>query len=306
LPEWLSGPVLGQFLALCSAISFSLANNFISRTTQSAGDKGVMFSILVTAGLSLVLWLALEAGDTGWPNGQEAWQGLGWFALAGLLAMVFGRTLVFESIRRLGVTRSTAVKRLNPFFAVVLAAVFLSEPISNLDKIGMTAIALSFGLLIRESLSQRGSLGDAPPSLAYLFGVFGALAYALAYVARKAGLNGLEAPALGTLVSALTGLAVFLTMALFFQSHRRNVAQVFSTLDRWIVIGAIMVSLGQILLFAALAFETVATVVLIASLEIFMSIFLSVVVFKREARPSLAVGCAALLAMGGVGLVAFG
>jgi drug/metabolite transporter (DMT)-like permease len=301
----LSGPALGQALAVCSALSFALANNFISRTSASGGDKGVMFSVLVTMGLSALLWLALESSEAGWPAARAEWIAVGWFAMAGVLAMVFGRTLVFESIRRLGVTRSSAVKRLNPFFSVLLAVLFLAEPLTGGDAIGIAAIALSFGLLIREStLRGRDVLDHAPPTPAYLFGVFGAFAYAAAYIARKAGLGGLDAPALGTLISAVSGFAVFLALSPFSARHRRNLSGIFSHLDRWIVVGAIMVSFGQIFLFAALAFETVSTVVMIASMEIFVSIFLSVFIFKSEPWPRPAVLVAAVLAMVGVVLIA--
>ncbi len=301
----IEGAALGQVLALCSATSFAVANNMISRTTRSGGDKGVMFSVLVTMGLSALLWLALEAGRGELLSLGAAGPGLLWFALAGLFAMVFGRSLVFASIRGLGVARSTAVKRLNPFFSVLLAALILGEHIGGLDVLGMGVIALSFALLVHESL-KRGTRVSAPPPRAYLPGVLGALAYALSYIARKLGLDALPAPALGTFVSAVAGFTVFTLLALVLPRHRANFRDMFRHLDRWIVGGAVMVSGGQILLFAALNYEKVSTVVLIASLEIFISIVLSVLVFRGEARPGPAVLFAAALAMIGVWLVAAG
>ncbi|MBD3677933.1 MAG: EamA family transporter [Rhodobacteraceae bacterium] len=285
-----------------SAASFAFANNFISRTSRSGGDKGVMFSVLVTMGISAVLWLLLEAGRT---QAELSVDGLLMFAFAGLAAMVFGRTLVFESIRRLGVTRSTAVKRLNPFFSALLAALLLAEPITRFDGWGMVAIALAFALLIRESVRQKGKLAvEAPPPVAYLFGVFGALAYASAYIARKAGLEVMPSPAFGTFFSASVGFTVFAALAVVSPRHRSNFRGMFRHLDKWIVAAAVMVSFGQIFLFAALAYERVTTVVMIASLEIFISILLSVFLFRSERLPSPAVALAAILAMAGVGLVA--
>ncbi|SLN63668.1 EamA-like transporter family protein [Roseivivax jejudonensis] len=299
----LDGPALGQLLALGSATSFAVANNMISRTTRSGGDKGVMFSVLVTMGISGLLWLALEAGRTGLGAGGSARIGLAWFAFAGLMAMVFGRTLVFASIRTLGVARSTAVKRLNPFFSVLLAALILGEVVTGTDIAGMAAIAVSFAILIRESFA-RGTRVKAPPPAAYLLGVAAALAYAVSYIARKLGLETLPTPAFGTFVSAVSGFAVFSALALVLPRHRANFRQMFAHLDRWIVFGAVFVSGGQILLFAALNYESVSTVVMIASLEIFISILLSVLVFRSEARPGPPVLAAAGLATLGVVLVA--
>lgn len=304
-PAFLTGPVFGQLLAILSAMAFALSNIFISRTSRSGGDKGVIFSVLVTMGISAVIWLVLEASRTGMPATSADWTAIAWFALAGVLAMVFGRSLVFESIRRLGVTRSTAVKRLNPFFSVILAAFLLAEPITALDAVGMTAIALGFALLIREAIRRKGRLAvEHPAPLAYLFGVFGALAYAMAYILRKLGLDLMATPAFGTLVSAVTGFAAFGVLAVASPRYRTYFAGIFAHLDRWIVLAAVMVSFGQILLFAALAYEKVSTVVMIASLEIFISILLSVLVFRTERMPGPAVLIAAGLAMAGVLLVA--
>lgn len=303
---WISGlsdPAVGQGLAAASATAFAFANNFVSRTTASGGDKGVTFSVLVTMILSAGLWLVLERADT--LEAAFDWQAFALFAVAGVLAMVFGRTLVFESIRRLGVSRSTAVKRLNPFFSVILAALLLGEAVTRLDMLGILAIAVAFGVLIRESMArQHLTAPPKPPPAAYLFGVFGALAYAAAYVARKAGLEMWPAPSLGTFLSAATGFAAFAVLTLFSIRYRANFTGMFRHLDRWIFAAAVMVSLGQILLFAALAYESVSTVVMIASLEIFVSIFLSVLVFRSEPVPGPLILLAAGLAMGGVALVA--
>lgn len=294
--------MIGQLLALCSALSFAMSNVFISRTSQSGGDKGVMFSVLVTMAMSAILWIFLEAGS---PTAEFTWAGIAWFALAGVFAMVLGRSLLFESVRRLGVARSAAVKRLNPFFSVLLAALFLGETIGGTDILGMVAIATGFAVLISDNMRRRP--GKTPVDIApvsYLFGVLAALAYASAYVVRKLGLDAVSAPAFGTMVSAVTGFLIFCIMSMFSTRMRSNLVDVLVLLDRWVVLAAFLVSLGQILLFAALAYEEVSTVVMIASLEIFLSIFLAVVVFRTEAPPGIPIFVAAALAMLGVVLVA--
>ena len=301
----MSEAALGQMLALCSAASFAFGNNFISRTSRSGGDKGVMFSVLVTMGMSALLWLAIDGGGVGELNLAATWPGIAWFALAGVLAMFLGRSLLYKSIQSLGVTRSTAVKRLNPFFSVMFAALLLSEPITRLDATGMLAIAAAFGILIRESFLRRGSnLAQGITPASYVFGVGAALVYALSYVARKLGLGVAPSPTFGTLVSAMAGFLCFAAMSVFSVRTRQNVLQIFSRLDRWIVLSAVLVSMGQIFLFAALAFEDVSTVVMIASLEIFISISLSRFLFRNEERLSPQLLVAAGLAMSGVLFVA--
>ena len=49
----------GEILALLSALSFALFNVTIAATTGSRGDKGVLFSVIVTIAFSLALFLLL-------------------------------------------------------------------------------------------------------------------------------------------------------------------------------------------------------------------------------------------------------
>lgn len=296
----------GEILALLSALSFALFNITVAATGGSRGDKGVLFSVIVTIAFSFAVFLVLEAGRVALPATRQTLAGLALFALAGICAMALGRTLVFESIRRLGATRASAVKRLNPFFSVLLAAVILSEAVTRFDLLGLLAIALAFAILIRDSFRGLDTAVGSPGSAAFLIGAAAALAYAVAYVGRKAGLDILDAPALGTFVSALTGFLAFAVLAAFSARYRPMFTGVFRNIDRSIVAAAVLVSTGQILTFAALARAPVSTVVMISSLEIFMTIFLSTIVFRSEARAGIPVLVSASLAVAGVGLVTLG
>lgn len=297
---------LGEFLALLSALSFALFNVTITATASSRGDKGVLVSVIVTILFSLALFLVLEAGRVEVSGGADLAWGLGFFVFAGVSAMAFGRTLVFESIRRLGASRASAVKRLNPFFSVLLAALILSETVSRFDLAGLAAIALGFAILIRESLTASGRARAVARPADYMIGATAALAYAVAYIGRKAGLDVLDAPALGTLVSALAGFGAFAVLAVFSARYRPMFTGVFRNLDRTVLAASVLVSCGQILMFAALAHTSVTSVVMISSLEIFFSIFLSSVVLRSEPMPGLPVLLAAGFAIGGVILVAAG
>lgn len=295
----------GEILALFSALSFALFNVTISRTRRSGGDKGVLFSVIVTILFSGALFVLLEAGRVPLSGEEGIAAGLFWFAFAGVSAMAFGRTLVFSSIRRLGATRASAVKRLNPFFSVLLAALILSEPVTGPDLAGLGAIAVAFLILVRGSLRHAARAPEAGP-LAYGIGAAAAFAYAVAYVGRKLGLAEMPAPALGTFVSALAGFATFAVLAVFSRAYRPMFRGVFRNVDRPILLSALFVSVGQVLMFAALAYAPVSTVVMISSLEIFFSIFLSWLVFRTETRPDGAVLVSASLAVCGVLLVASG
>ncbi len=297
---------LGEILALLSALSFALFNVMVTTTSGSRGDKGVLFSVIVTIGFSFTVFLVLEAGRIDITPGRDTTLGFAAFAFAGVAAMAFGRSLVFTSIRRLGATRASAVKRLNPFFSVLLAAVILSEPVTGFDLLGLGAIALAFTVLISEGLARAKRAADTVSPLAYGIGAAAALAYAVSYIGRKLGLDLIDAPALGTFVSAVSGFAAFACLAVVSDTYRAMFRGVFANIDRPIVICAFLVSIGQILMFAALAHAPISTVVMISSLEIFMTIFLSWLVFGNETRPGPRILLAAALAILGVFFVATG
>jgi drug/metabolite transporter (DMT)-like permease len=113
-----SEALLGQGLALASAFCFAVANVLIARSSGRRDSRGVVFSVLVTAVFAAVIWLATESLDMQAVASTSWWKGVALYALAGVLSMVVGRSFLYTSVRRLGVVRSSTVKRMNPFFFI--------------------------------------------------------------------------------------------------------------------------------------------------------------------------------------------
>jgi drug/metabolite transporter (DMT)-like permease len=304
----MSNTQFGQLLALLSACTWAFGSVFVAKGAKHRKDKGVLFSVFSTMVFSFILWLIVEAGYYGDINDPDWVSGIIWYVMAGVFAMAFGRSLLYTSIRYLGVTRAGSVKRLNPFFSVLCASVFLAEPVTGMDWLGMILIGLAFGLLIYKSWGGIVSAhdGERMSPWYYSWGVGSALAYALAVICRKNGLMDINAPVFGTLISAASGFCCFAIAALFTKTYRDSFRNLFTNLNRWLVLAGIFVSLGQILQFAALYYEKVSTVIMINSLEVFIASFLAVFVFHSEGRPDLATYIAALLATLGVVAVAGG
>lgn len=300
---------LGEALAFASAILFALSNVFILRgTVRASGDNGALLSVLVTVLVSAALWLALGA-SLPLAVGSVLWTGLAWFAMAGLLATVFGRIFLWKSIQSLGVTRASAIKRLNPFFSVVLAALILGEVITPLMGVGMALVAVSFGTLVRGtiwSLWRGAEAGEEHTALDYMYGPASALCYATSYIGRRFGLERIPDAVFGTLVAAVAAVGYYAIASLFVRDYRRAFREALTGANRSQLAAAVAVSFGQIANFGAIQFTAVSKVVMITSMEIFISMFLAVVVFKAERRPDPTTIFAALLAMAGVVLVALG
>ena len=126
------------------ALSFAFASIAISfNKRRRLPNDGAFPSVVMTVGVSLVLFLVFEDGVLPSFDDPKLFEGVLWFCVAGLFAMVFGRTRWF-SINRPTVTRGTT-KKLNPFFSILLAVIILGETLIWEEMLGVFALALAIG-----------------------------------------------------------------------------------------------------------------------------------------------------------------
>ncbi|WP_020656481.1 DMT family transporter [Massilia niastensis] len=303
--------IVGELLALVSACCFAAANITVARgATGKEQDNGAFLSILITALMAGGVWIA--AGQRGGPQPGPA--SLLWFAAAGVLTMFIGRVFLFASVQHLGAVRASAVKRLNPVFSILLGVLVLGESIDSFTAIGMVLIFSSFAVLVRHSLQAAGAARaarEAPPaswqdrlkSLGFFYGPVSALAYAVGYVARKQGLTLTPDAAFGTMVGALVGALVFVIAARFVDSYRTSLRAAFTCFNPWLLAAGVLSSAGQLLYFAALSHTTISRVALVSSMEVFVTIFLSVIILRKTEQLNAATLQAAGLGVAGTVLI---
>lgn len=299
---------MGELLALGSALCFSISSVTVTRgAPPGAADNGAFLSLLLTTAIAGACWLGLGAARGFAPVTGE---GLLWLAGAGVLTAFVGRVFLYESIQRLGAVRATAVKRLNPLFALLLGVVVLGEAVSGWGLGGVLLVLASFALLVHAQLRQRkpgdagGSAWQRLLNLGYLYGPVSALGYALGYLLRKWGLQEAPDPFLGAMVGTLVGAALFVLAARFSAGYRAAVAATFRVPNAWLFTAGVAGSLGQILYFAALSVSPMSRVALIVSLEVFVTMVLSVL-FLGERLPARQAAAAAL-GFAGAALLALG
>lgn len=309
---------MGELFAILSASLFAAANITVSRGVNNRSqDNGAFISIVLTALLAgaMYAWVYVTKGV---PAVNSA--GLWWFAAAGLLTVFLGRVLVYASLQYLGAVRASAVKRLNPFFAVLLAVLILGEPLSVGLVAGMALIFSSFVLLIHQSLTGARGVADATlpeanlwrrtrrafataGNLGYFYGPVSALAYAIGYIGRKQGLVEIPDPFFGTMIGAIVGVLAFLVTATFQDSYRAALRAAVTRFNGWLFAAGIFSSLGQICTFIALDYTTISRVALISAMEVFITMFLSVWILRSRERLGVPVVTAAAMGVLGTAFI---
>ena len=294
---------MGEWFALGSALCFALANVAVVRGAErGSGDNGAFLSLLLTAAISGIGWLGTSAIHGTAPI---TLQGVLWLAAAGVFTAFIGRVFLYASIERLGAVRAAAVKRLNPFFAVLLGVAVLGERLSGGMAWGGLLVVASFGLLVQAQWRAPATAHpSARPNLGYLIGALSALGYALGNLMRKAGLQDTADPFFGAMVGTLVGAALFVVAGRWSGAYRRAVQATWRRPKPWLYAAGVMGSFGQILYFAALNVSPMSKVALVVSMEVFFTIGLSLL-FLAE-RLSWRVAMAALLGCAGTALLLAG
>lgn len=298
-------PAAGDAYALASTTCFATANVLIARGARpGVQDNGAFVSLLLTAAISGLGWLGL-----GIARGFEpvTWRAIAWFAGAGVFTAYIGRVFYYASVQHLGAMRASTMKRLNPFFAVILGVAVLGEALTSGMAVGLACIAASFAVLV--NAGRGGPQADEASGLrrllnaGYFYGPISALGYAGGYLLRKMGLDDAHDALLGACIGTLTGAAIFLATAPFRAEYARAVRATFARPNPWLLAAGAMSSFGQIFYFAALNVSPMSRVALISSMEVFVTLFLGFVLLRRRESLTGAVALAAALGVAGTAAI---
>lgn len=294
-----------DLVAVLAAVCWAFANTCIARGSIRGGDNGAFLSICLTMLLAGAFWLFgldLERLPRLDPVGML------WFALAGALTIFLGRVFFHSSVQHLGAVRSSSVKRLVPVFTVVLGITLLGETLQPPVLAGMALVFAGFALLVVESRRKAGAAGIHAPqgprisrwlSAGIVYGVVSALAYATGNVSRKFGLDALPDPAFGAMFGALVGVLLFLAAATRMHSYRMAVVSAVTVYNPWLLGAGVLASAGQLLYFVAIDLSSLSRATLIVSIDVFLTILITLIFFRgRETVSAYAVGAAVLGFMG--------
>jgi drug/metabolite transporter (DMT)-like permease len=298
--------MLGDALAIASATCFAISNVTIARGSRPVGeDNGAFVSLLLTSAIAGLGWIALGLARGFEPVTARA---LLWFAGAGVFTAFIGRVFFYASVQHLGAMRSSTMKRLNPFFAVVLGVLVLGEGLTGGMAAGLALIAASFAVLVvGEWRGPRGGKGEPMRrtlrNIGYVYGPISALGYSTGYLLRKMGLAEAHDALLGAMVGCIVGALLFIATAAFNKDYARAVRATFANPNYWLIGAGVMSSLGQIFYFAALSESPMSRVALISSIEVFVTLFLGAAFLRKRESLTPALVLAAALGFAGTAFI---
>lgn len=251
--------------------------------------------------LPLVVW---EAAAGRLP--PLRWQGLAWFAAAGLCTGAVGPWHATQATRRIGASRTTGLRLLDPFFAYAIAVLFLGEHLRPLAALGVGLIALALWLLRLDGRpspaaparpagtgvapgpagASVGSGGSAAPvSLAGLaFGVGASLFFTLGSVTRKLGLALVPSPIVASFMEGLTGLLV-VAPTLLGAGGRQDAAAAFRRESRDLWLSGLAAAAGTLSLNTALWHVPVPVAVALRNTSPWFTLLLVPFVLGSDRRP---------------------
>jgi drug/metabolite transporter (DMT)-like permease len=127
--------MIGATLALAAALTYSLSIVLIKKRLDESKSLNVALVTAITG--NIVLWpLAILFTDLT----KVSFEGVLFFAVAGMLAPGFMRLLYFKGMKVLGSSVNAAIYAIYPIYSSILAVLFLSKSLSVLDRIGIACV----------------------------------------------------------------------------------------------------------------------------------------------------------------------
>ncbi len=290
----MSAPLIALCVAAITAFSRILLKKGL---VDSNPVTGMFVSLVVCAPVLTVLALIAVPWD------EYSIRGIAYFAAIGLFAPPVVRFLTYIGVDRLGVSRSAPVRSLTPFFAVLLAIVFLGEPLSSHIILGTVAIFSGALLLTRKERSER----DAPTwrKVDLLFPLTAAVLSGVAANLRRHGLDSgiLPNPILAAASTAVAALLVF-SIYLQFSGKRRELTYNRSAL-KFFVMGSCCTSVSIVLTLTALKVGNVSTVAPVLASGPLFAIAFSFLLLRKIERVTRNIVAGALLTVTGIELIVF-
>ena len=237
-----------------------------------------------------------------------------WLFLSVVMLLIVGDLLYFRSLDLAGVSWTMPVASVNPLWAVLLAALFVDEPLSW-SLLAGTLLVIAGLILVSRSTNSTGSVAGRQQRIGLLLALLASVAWGVGQVILKPAAEGLDAVVANSVRQPM-GVLIMLGLALA-QGRRpprllatkspQSIWQDLRELDRrsWLTIVAaslVGTGLGSLLFVIAIQSIGAGRTAVLTSTAPLMAIPMAVLWLHERPNRQTLIG--ALLATAGVVLVA--
>ena len=269
-----------ELYALIAAFSFGLNAVMIKRGMKESTPvtATLVIAFVQVAILSVLAFLYRP---------EFNWTAVLYFIVAGVGTAIFGRTLNYISIDKIGVPITSSLTGTNPLFTIIIANIFLGEHVSITTII--SSLLVASGIVLMSGWGAKVKID--PRNLLLPLG--SAFFYAVSGIVRKAGLNILPEPFLGAVVGAATSLVAYpLILKLMGRSGELKFTK--SSL-RWFIGGGVATTLAWVGMFTATQLGSISVVSAIIGANPLFGLILSLLMLRDVEKITMQVAAGSLL-----------
>lgn len=287
---------MAVLFALITNLAYGLDFYFVRRGLMKSPEPMAAAFITLTVNICFFVLLSILFE----PLGQLTWSLVYLFIIAGLLAPGAARLLSYRGLETLGLSISVPIVNAESIFSVILAMVFLNEPITLV--IGTGVLSIIVGLVLLGLESGRGKETTVGKRIRYrylLYPLMASVFYGLSVFVRKLGLNVLGSPILGAAFTSGTSWLI-ITVSLVAGGHVKQLSKVTRQSFIYFLLGGGATCVAWYSLFNALHIGKVSIVTPIATSYSLVTLFFSTVLLRKVERINRRIVTATVLVVGGI------
>ncbi len=262
----------------------------------TGGTVVLVLAVLLTGGISRETW---------------AWEGVWYFAAAGLITALAGQAALISSIPRIGATRASCFLLADNIFALILGYLALGQTVSTISGIGILILMTGAVLFILET---AGGSNRVQPQVRdtrrLLVGIsmalLGAICFATGGVLRGKGVALMPAAIVGSAINIVAGL-VAVTIVCAVRGRLRDPFTVGWRRGGFLLLSGVANAAGTLGFILALQYGvTVAVTTALKNTSPLLTFALAIPLLRRHERLSVRLGLLVCLVVAGAVLIALG
>jgi len=291
--------VVGVGLALAAATA--IAGLTLAVRVGTASEGGNALNVLFVVLMTNVSVLGVGAMILHFPDFQLTVRSLIAFSLAGLAGTLVARALTYESVSRIGASRTEPLKSSNPLHATLIAIFVLGESVSPMRFLGIGCIVVGVGIVSWESTRSSGEESVNVSLYELLLPLGGAMFYGIEPTFAKLGFAEGTPVAVGLLIKTLAALLGYLGY-MAWQGSIPNPGTFPRRQRRWYVIAGIFNTAFLALYYLALETAPVSLVLPIVTTSPVLVVLFSRILLPQLERITWRVGAGAVVVAAGAAL----